>query len=955
MAGRKSDGIKSGGVSKRSKSRQNPRQRSQNALAIAASQVPERSKVRQSRLGRAEEENRSRKKAGSDEEEDDEDEDEGSRKRSRPQKGRFDELDIDEGSDSEGNKWKLGEVDSDDDSDIDSDEAFGESDEEKFEGYTFRASKKPNQKSGPSKHSRKANGDINLDESEEDESENFSNEDDSFGEDGIDLADMLDASESEEETAPNPKKRKSRPQEEHEEEDISTYSEGSDSEAESDTQSVLSLSEDDNEDQDEARLSSLQKLISSLPSASAGPAKRQRLNDSNESRAASEYGLSTSQKLTIEDLLPSITDPSLKRSLKLLTSDDQKPQSKKGALSGKLTVPLAKRQQDKLDRTAAYEKSKETLDRWIETVKHNRRADHLSFPLADPRQAHSNPKIPRNQNQPFNELERTIQGILEDSGLAAKDGEDDEKKLQAFEQLETKKMPLEEVEMRRAELRKARELLFREEVRAKRIKKIKSKSYRRVHRREREKAERQNQEMLEAAGFEIGEDEKEGNDRRRAAERMGAKHRESRWAKGMKESGRTTWDEDARSGVTEMARRNEELRRRMEGKSIRTGSDDSDLSDDSGDASGSEEDDDGFLLRQLEKAEKASAEEPKSKLASMKFMQNAETRRKAENDGAIRELKRDLAGSDASSEEDTEDFGRRKLGPKTEAERLLRNQPAEASRNELEDREASGNDDVASQVSDEEVDVKTFVDDRKESKRPLLSSKSSSKLIAKVQEAPEEIGNPWLLVAEKSSSRSRPSKTKKDNPTSGNMNHKLKKDKKALMVPQDREEDVIIDPTAALTLAKAPSKANGQYKSNDVKSNTENTSAPHNSNGWKAVTLKTGNGQTIDESSEDEFSNQPFASRDQELMRRAFAGDDVVADFEKEKADVIENEDEKIIDNTLPGWGAWTGDGISKREKAKNKGKVMQKVEGIRKDARKDRKLEKVIINEKRIKKVGFF
>ena len=72
-----------------------------------------------------------------------------------------------------------------------------------------------------------------------------------------------------------------------------------------------------------------------------------------------------------------------------------------------------------------------------------------------------------------------------------------------------------------------------------------------------------------------------------------------------------------------------------------------------------------------------------------------------------------------------------------------------------------------------------------------------------------------------------------------------------------------------------------------------------------------------------------------------------------EKRQTIEDEDEKIIDNTLPGWGSWTGDGLSKRERARNKGRFLTKAEGIKEQNRKDAKLDRVIINEKRVKKVS--
>ncbi|KAJ3512929.1 hypothetical protein NM208_g15255 [Fusarium decemcellulare] len=95
----------------------------------------------------------------------------------------------------------------------------------------------------------------------------------------------------------------------------------------------------------------------------------------------------------------------------------------------------------------------------------------------------------------------------------------------------------------------------------------------------------------------------------------------------------------------------------------------------------------------------------------------------------------------------------------------------------------------------------------------------------------------------------------------------------------------------------------------------------------------------------------PLAIRDQEMVARAFAGEDVVGDFEREKADVAEEDDDKVVDNTLPGWGSWVGEGVSNREKKRHQGRFLTKVEGIKKKNRKDAKLDKVIVNEKRVKK----
>ncbi|MBC9701769.1 MAG: hypothetical protein H9W83_04265, partial [Leuconostoc sp.] len=109
-----------------------------------------------------------------------------------------------------------------------------------------------------------------------------------------------------------------------------------------------------------------------------------------------------------------------------------------------------------------------------------------------------------------------------------------------------------------------------------------------------------------------------------------------------------------------------------------------------------------------------------------------------------------------------------------------------------------------------------------------------------------------------------------------------------------------------------------------------------------------------DSDDEENGSNLPFAIRDQKLIARAFAGADVVGEFESEKRQTMEDEDEKVVDNTLPGWGSWAGEGLSKKARARNKGRFLTKTDGIKVADRKDAKLDKVIINEKRVKKVCF-
>ncbi|CZR56961.1 related to large nucleolar U3 ribonucleoprotein [Phialocephala subalpina] len=878
MPGRQSHGRP---PTKKPKVQNKSKKRAIDAFSIASHENPDRLKVKQHRLGAQEGGNRPNKRRRNEEDEDDGEEAEESKsKKPRKKKGRFDELDVDEGSDSEGHEWKLGQVDSDDDSDLDSDEAFGESDEERFEGYAFSGSSdKKSKKNAPRSKA------LNLDEDDVEESDSELEEGD-LGEDAVDLATMLDMASDEDEDM----------------EDEGSADSDSDGSEESDAESSMSSADEDDETSDPAKLAALQNMIANLPQADDSGRSRRRGNEVEGSK------LPAPAKLTLEDMMSGITDPHDKKALKFLESASG---SKKAR--GKLEVPLAKRQQDRLDRSAAYDKTKETLDRWTDTVKHNRRADHLMFPLPDNEalQAKSNKElVPTNISKPFNELEATIQSILEESGLAAANGKDDEDHIREFEELQTNKLSMEDIKARRDQLRAARELLFREEAKAKRIKKIKSKSYRKVHRKQREKEERLNQEALAEGGYVPSEDELEAQDRRRAEERMGAKHRGSKWAKSMKETGQTTWNEDARSGITEMARRDEELRKRVEGRAVRKEFNNN--SDEPFDESDDMSDDDDAAEQNRQMRELADIGEsgliddslPGARLANMDFMRKADAARKKQNADMVEEMRRELAGEDTPSEEEVGEIGRRAFGP---GNAKATEKKARPKSNEFEERDES-KDDEAAEIQIHGTDNSAAQPPASRTKASKSASKPTFQL--KPVEAPATEGGAWSKVPLKSSAVNE-------------AEAKRRRHKKNNAV--DVEE---LDLSQAAVIASKPKSKKVKKKSTTLEVDSES-----------------------EDSDDDNAIHLPFAIRDQELIKRAFAGADVVGEFEKEKKKVIKDQDDKVVDDTLPGWGSWVGDGLSKKERSGNKGKVLRKVDGIRPHDRKDAKLDRVIINEKRVKK----
>jgi U3 small nucleolar RNA-associated protein 14 len=281
-------------------------------------------------------------------------------------------------------------------------------------------------------------------------------------------------------------------------------------------------------------------------------------------------------------------------------------------------------------------------------------------------------------------------------------------------------------------------------------------------------------------------------------------------------------------------------------------------------------------------------------------MQNAEAARKAENDAEVRRLNRELQGEDSQSEAESEE-GRRKFGvsdKKAEKDKGKK----QSNRNEFE--EAPGSDEEPERDAEREAEPKAKGASGTKAK---TTAKATDKPRAPPQadaahqnESDDEEDNPWLMAS------------------SGNKRRSKANDAQQTV-------DIIPDSTApAKTDSKRPvaaAKPKAAARQNNAQEEAD---------------------------SEDEV---PVLLKNHDLVKRAFAGDEVVQEFEQEKLDTVEDEGDKVIDETLPGWGSWTGDGVSRKEKQRQK-RILTKVEGIKPEKRKDAKLSRVIINEKRIKKV---
>ncbi|KAK4702289.1 U3 small nucleolar RNA-associated protein 14, partial [Phenoliferia sp. Uapishka_3] len=844
-----------------------------------------------------------------------------------------------------------GGVRSEDDEEIDSDEAF--EDEEDMPA-------KPNKGKGKARGRSDQPTDIDLDEDEVDM-------DDEDGEGYYDLAQVLDDGEYDSEDSDE------------------------DSDESNDSNEAMEDGDDSDDSEYAGALDKLSSFVEGLESKKRkisdeeeGGKKKKRvvLKERTEAYPEGEFVAvsapdgTVQDKVNLDDLLASFAGSknprlaALRKSLKPLAAASAASTSKSTANShlkaaGPLAAPLPARLQDKIEREVAYEKTKEETDKWNETVRRMKgesglgvegaRHERLTLPLMggagdvtrDPNAAEWSAKF-----QPSNALEASIQSLLVAGQMQPHD-------LQKAEKAALASLDPADVAARQAELRQQRDLMFRAERKAKRVSKIKSKAFRRIHRRAKGKEggpDLSIEDMAELDRIDGGDrvtEEKARMEIARARERVTLKHstKGGRWSKSV--GGIEGLDEERNTAVREMVARGEQLRKRIAGAES---GDEPDEFDDSGSEEEDAEDADFDRIRGTAFDELASldakdaaaaANGPKLKgVLNMKFMKDAIARGERKTQGEADDLRRRLElmdeAADREDEEDSGDdqptgmsaqvqgnLGRMVFGPSGAAQPPP---PPVATNSKSTQHTTKLNGPLAI----------TSASSLRQS--PLTLSDSA----ARVEE------NPWLAVDDSQPSSGKVSRKMnkatvgKDSRDASRSAAKVDRHKSKLSDAREAEKDdaqVEIDPEVVLALANAPSAPQ------------LTTGARMTSGGGKKVSAVAVRGDDDDSSDEDDEEQHdaqrgrgPAAFKQRELVAKAFAGDDVVADFEAEKRREIERDAPKEEDNTLPGWGAWSGKGV---KKARNAKKFITKIPGIEPEQRKDASYSNVIISEKKDKKAA--
>ncbi|XP_078403190.1 U3 small nucleolar RNA-associated protein 14 homolog A isoform X1 [Cetorhinus maximus] len=677
------------------------------------------------------------------------------------------------------------------------------------------------------------------------------------------------------------------------------------------TEHVLTASEDEDDSDDERKHQKLLEAISSL----SGKKKKKLAERTEASLQVSEFTVSSegaNEKIELSDLLGTIQPSSssldsVKKQLKIFEKTNKT-----------LDLPLSKQQSEKIQRSLAYEKTSKEVAKWNRTVLQNRKAEQLTFPLNEepvtvkPVEeiiAGWKARTPLEQ-EIFNLLHKNKQPLTVPI-------------LTATEQASIRAMSLEEAKERRAELQKARVLQSYYEAKAKRAKKIKSKKFHKVMKKVKQKEILKQFEELRKTNPEAALEELNKMEQRRMEERMTLRHQNSgKWAKSKVVMAK--YDTEARNAIQKQLEENKMLTTKV--------------------------------LVPSESEEEAEAEVDMGDTVPG-FVNDVETNMVA-NPWMLGRLSTDAQSFEAQEREiatlvkvdgNEESDDGEKL---SEDEALL--QEFEERRRTRRDGELAGSPVIVDENKDEE-NVKNN-DEEKESTVPDDQGEKEEHLEQDLNEFNHLFQK---LIQNKSEPTSRnPKKSQRKN-----KKMRTKKNKEDVEMSEEREEPILdeqlerkrtmeeyetLGQDEGLDLSEASvldrQQIIGDAVDSENKSNAKTEVKKNqliNPKNVLMVASKSIEMPLVPTAIKEENEEQ----EDQRMViQEAFASDDVIDEFIKDKQRQIDAGKPKDIDLILPGWGEWAGQGLQPSAKKRRRFRI----KAAPPPPRKDQNLPNVIISEKR-------
>ena len=645
-------------------------------------------------------------------------------------------------------------------------------------------------------------------------------------------------------------------------------------------------------------------------------------------------------------------------------------------------APLPKLISERVERKAAYEATGEAVSLWQDTVKANRERPTLKFTDQE-RDKAPRVKTLASMNAGFDaggdgatDLEREILAKIKASGLGS--GRDVER----AEDLALNALDAEDAAERRARLAKMRNLLFRHELKAKRVKAIKSKTFHRHNRKTGAVRVIDGGERDDGSDDAALEGRTEGTDsaeaRReylRAQERMLLKHKNtSRWAKRAIRKGLAHLP-GTKEAIAEQLRIGQELKRKIgiggEGAGLGGGGggDDAYGSESETDASDASDDDGGGAPGPLDDAVAERRRLARAKMKTLRALEDGESAIEREESGLFalpfmaKALRKKREAAEAEAKALLEDIER--------AEAEARGGDADASGDDAPADAAEGawgaaarsfpGADGGADAEADAGDAGRFGGTRLTFGGAKTSTRSSS---------PRETAN--ANAAEDATATGEAADDRRE-PAGPDATERRRGANRAAARAAA---------AGAAGAAEAPALESEGFRRSGEKARMPRE-LPRGAGAAKArhaarqagragvvdvvAALATDDGANDDggfgEEAERSAARGAAADEDDDesrraLLERAFAGDDVVAAFDAEKTAEVEAElPESETPKRMPGWGGWAED-QAKRPAPKwqtEAEKAAARAKARARAARSDADLRRVIISEKFDKKAAAF
>ncbi|GMH31139.1 hypothetical protein Nepgr_032982 [Nepenthes gracilis] len=382
----------------------------------------------------------------------------------------------------------------------------------------------------------------------------------------------------------------------------------------------------DDDGKDGERRARMQQAVTRMPSEAFAGRKMKNNLVVSEAYPESEYNptsdiLDGSGQISIHDLLDPLRE---KAGYSNLRKRMQEVESKGISVQ----APLPKAEQNRLEREAAYEWTKKDITKWEVPIKRNREAPSIFFD-ENIDVGFSTVGAIAAEFKPRTDFEKAIASFVQDDEVMEAHKKD------GARILELNKVSIEEVKDRQNTLSKLRSLLFRHELKAKHIKRIKSKTYRRLKKKDGVKAMSIDLQADPKAARELARKQ----EFKRAEERMTLRHKNSsKWAKRIMKRGLDAQDEGTRVAIFEQLHEHATLTRKINSMKDSSSSSDEATDEDDDNVTGSDQDRASKLLvKAKEKTMALMAQEeeiPQTGVLSLPFMVRGLEKRK---DAAFRE------------------------------------------------------------------------------------------------------------------------------------------------------------------------------------------------------------------------------------------------------------------------------------------------------------------------------